>query len=920
ITTAARLQLDREILRRIADAGALVALDCFDRFRSAHAADAYRTFVARTLADGYRDLFTDYSALGRRLIGLVDGWTASVAEMLARLTADEEPLEKTFAIAAGEIASIESSLSDRHDGGRTVTRLTFASGGELIYKPRDVGIVTAWNDLLRWLASHGLSDAPAPLTVVEREGYGWVEHVPQTPAKDHSAAERYFARAGSLVFLAWLLEGRDLHMENVIAGPAGPVLVDVEALFHPASALDALTSSTAVAVAGNRIRSSVLNSGLLSFPQADPEGRIYDVGGLRGRGGYVLSHESLVWREVNRDSMRIEREETVAPPAKNVLYLHGEALSPDEFAGALTGGFASTWRLFLEHRDEILASGGPLARFAGKKVRVVFRPSNQYAIALRQMTAPSQQRRGIISGFLIDSLNRIFAGETERPLLWPLVAEERRALERLDIPLFLVPTDSDEIEIADGERLSGWSLRNGFEIVRERIASLDESGLAMQLSLLRASLLPHRDPVEQEPAESGPSFEIGSPIAAREDFLREAAAIGDEILSHAIHGDDGSVTWIAPEFLRLEERPDFGATYYLYGGVTGISIFLAALARVTRTDRFGAAALAALRPLRSLVGSSDAERLLRQEGIGGCNGIGSLVYAVNLTGELLDDPETTALAVDLARFIDEPRIASDERFDVEGGAAGAILALLALHRSTGEPWLLERARLCARHLLDRSLVEGGLRRWPGPDGFSLAGLAHGSAGYTLALARLGAAIGDTALIEAATESLRWEDSVFDPSSGNWPVFRRAGKPPVFMIAWCHGAAGIGLSRLSLRGLIKDDAVERGIERSTSTVLADSLFVVDHLCCGNLGRDELLVESGGEALEEARRRATVALDRRRNSGAWALQPDAEENRIFQPGFFRGLAGIGYSMLRLANPESLPSVLSFGNAAFLSRRRS
>jgi lantibiotic modifying enzyme len=32
--------------------------------------------------------------------------------------------------------------------------------------------------------------------------------------------------------------------------------------------------------------------------------------------------------------------------------------------------------------------------------------------------------------------------------------------------------------------------------------------------------------------------------------------------------------------------------------------------------------------------------------------------------------------------------------------------------------------------------------------------------------------------------------------------------------------------------------------------------------------------------------------------------------FAPGFFRGMAGIGYQLLRLADPNSLPSVLLWG----------
>ena len=55
-----------------------------------------------------------------------------------------------------------------------------------------------------------------------------------------------------------------------------------------------------------------------------------------------------------------------------------------------------------------------------------------------------------------------------------------------------------------------------------------------------------------------------------------------------------------------------------------------------------------------------------------------------------------------ARLITLERIAEDRHFDLLGGSAGALVALLVLHDECEgrEPWLLDQAMACGRHLLE----------------------------------------------------------------------------------------------------------------------------------------------------------------------------------------------------------------------------
>ena len=51
-------------------------------------------------------------------------------------------------------------------------------------------------------------------------------------------------------------------------------------------------------------------------------------------------------------------------------------------------------------------------------------------------------------------------------------------------------------------------------------------------------------------------------------------------------------------------------------------------------------------------------------------------------------------------------------------------------------------------------------------------------------------------------------------------------------------------------------------------------------------------------------------RARERGHFRLSTGGAEYEVFTPGFFQGLSGIAYTLLRFADARRLPSVLAFG----------
>lgn len=128
-----------------------------------------------------------------------------------------------------------------------------------------------------------------------------------------------------------------------------------------------------------------------------------------------------------------------------------------------------------------------------------------------------------------------------------------------------------------------------------------------------------------------------------------------------------------------------------------------------------------------------------------------------------------------------------------------------------------------------------------------------------------------------------------------------------MVAWCHGAAGIGLSRLAMRS---DPGVTAGHEEIATAVGATLTrgFGDNHcLCHGDLGNLDLLLQAGQvlghQAWAEAAEQHTLRiLDEVEQSG-WRC---GITRPVDVPGLMTGLAGIGYGMLRLAHPRAVPPV--------------
>jgi type 2 lantibiotic biosynthesis protein LanM len=516
------------------------------------------------------------------------------------------------------------------------------------------------------------------------------------------------------------------------------------------------------------------------------------------------------------------------------------------------------------------------------------------------------------------------------------LALEQEALAQLDIPYFAAPANDNALPLSAQQKIEQFFSQPSFNRVMDRLGRLNKADLAWQVDIIRASAYarltadPHQTGLEDEDKSFHPSSLTRSiqPSA----LVQQAVKIAQELQERAISPANGRVAaWLGldylPELQRYQLQP---LRYDFYSGNGGIALFLAALAQVSGDTQFERQALSALQLIRqalpqlaSIRPGSDADKIIKATYLGGAVGFGSLLYVLVRVSQLLADSALLAEAGQVAALITPELIAADTKFDVMLGASGAILGLLTLYQATTDPAVLAQAVTCGRHLLAKRVASPtGHQVWPTLHGKFLSGFAHGAAGIAYALLRLHQTLQGTMMAEdgisdpssfltAAEEAMNYERSLFSVEAGNWPDLRKPTEMPAFATGWCHGASGIGLARLGAWEMLNTPLICQDIEAALYLTQQAGLADVDHLCCGNFGRLELLLVasrclSRPELEDMARQQAAWLVNRANQTGSFQLFP-SQAQVIYQPGFFQGTAGIGYQLLRLAQPDLLPSAL-------------
>ena len=892
--------------------------------------ERFAAFLARLRDPGTAAaLLAEYPVLARQVSLDLETFREATAEIFSHLAADWPEIVGRFFGGAdpGALTGLDGGAGDRHCRGRSVRLLTFASGARLVYKPRSLKAEADFQELLAWVnATAGPQGAPAEpplrtLAVLDRGGHGWMEFAAAAPCESAAEVARFHERLGGLLAVLYALAATDCHYENLIAAGAHPVVVDLEALFHPQIQRGG-APRPAADLRSQLALHSVLRVGLLPFQVGGEDGSEgVDISGVSAVGGQPTPNKVIQWQGTGTDEMRAVRDRGVMEGGQNRPTLDGEPAQVGEYREEMTRGFAAVYRRLAARREAFL---GELARFAEDPVRVVLRPTQIYGLLLGESFHPDYLRDPADRARLFDRLGL----ELEhQPNLARVLAAEHRDLTEGDIPFFSTLPSSRDLWTSRGERIPDFLAEPAFEMVARRVRTLGEEDLRRQLWLLRLSLgtqLLNRDDLEWTSYTPDPAAPRLSPAARRESCLRHARAIGAWFAEMAVREGEHA-SWIGLEYRNkrwsLEPTPED-----LYAGLPGIALFLGFLGEVAGDPEATELARAAVSTLRLQVAARPDGVPATSESIGAFQGWGGIVWTLAQLGALWGDSELLAAAEAMAeRF--PALLPGDDDLDLIGGTAGALLGLLALHGATGSARVLAVARDCGERLLSLAEPWGAGLGWRTRLAAErpLAGISHGVGGIALALLRLGEATGDPRFLAAALDGFAGERERFwgdlerllrAPAGGEKPA-----PESTVAVAWCYGAPGVGLTRLQAlphaRTAEEGSALRREIAQALNRTLERGPGQNHCLCHGDLGNLDFLLQAGERLGDPA-----LAADRHRFLEIVLASLDRDgwlcgtRGSIDSPGLMNGFAGIGLGLLRMVAPERVPSVLSLEGPATAS----
>lgn len=804
--------------------------------------------------------------------------------------------------AAGPVTGVSGDGADLHFCGQ-LTFVVQTERARFVYKPHDCRIDEAFGAIVgRWFAD----DLVVP-RVLARDGYGWCSFVEHAPVREPEGVDRYFFHLGRATALLQALGSTDMHSENWIAQGERPALVDLETVLAPVPRVfndpavwpEGTTGGQGFVRDCNR---SLIPSGLL--PQRAPGSgdETRDAGGSSSGKNY---------------SVLLDAD----PGSRCLPTLDGQPHTVLGHEDAFFEGFSSGYDTCLEHREELLAC---LDAFAEVPVRRLLRQTNYYAILQDRLSRPAYLQATEKRAEALGRMGDYFAkhGATH---LAPIAQWEASCLLNGDIPYFCARGDSHDLcgygcterDVVVPEFFEASAIENAREHI-ERLGTVEqrfEEG-ALRQALAQALLPARHETVSARddgarPESEPVSRDALSPRQAREEAEKIFWTIEQALLT----GPSGESSWImrVGESDHLREAP---AT--LAQGTAGLGVFFAAC-----TQAFGRGTAAQARAcelaelcldkIESTIAALSRARSIPEEAVplGITGGIGGTLLALAHMERLLPTGRAWKLAHALAELLDKVSLQDAGQSDVFSGTAGLVVGLCADPVLSATDLFARHLRRAAERLLAQRSPAIGDRLWDTLGrGRAISGAGHGMVGIAAALLSAARILKDERYVPAARDALDFEHATYCEQLGTWPDLRTTAHPTRAMHGLCSGAPGMGMALLRCQDELRLMGLEVGwplaldedITRAVSACLTRPLLPRDHLCCGNSASVDLLLETGRSDCHKAAAALMGSAARR----GWRLLPPHMQ-QAFCPDLWHGVAGVGYELLRLADPRGVRPIL-------------
>lgn len=876
---------------------------------------AYKDFCYKALyTDLYLELLRKYPVLAKLIGTFCTNWVTNTNELLSRIQTDKEILVETYGIKYDEkVSSISSYLSDLHNYNRGVSKIQFSGGKSIIYKPRNIDIEKAFFEkFIAWFNSNSTLPDQKILKVLPRNEYGWVEYVEHLPCKNKLEARSYYYRFGSLLSILHLLSATDYHNENLIASAGYPVIIDCETLLSPHinstyKPLNKLTS-----LIDELYGNSVSRVGILPQWLMGPNGEIYDNSSLGSKIDYYTPYQKRNWQEINRDLMSFVYVNQKPESNKNVVYLNSARVNPFDYSDAFEKGFLDTYKYILRNRNKIRSVIKD--SFNNLTLRFIFRPTKIYTLLQDGLLHPEYMTSGIKRSINIDYLSLGLLGNLHTKFrYWKILEPEYEQMDNFDVPYFGINSSFKNIYSEHKLLFSNCLRMSGVDQVLHKLNNMSRKDLTWQLKII-SNLIKTKKVIKRHGNSSKNHLRHEQTLLTKEQLIKEAMKIGNDLNKKALISTDRRCTWVSYVSNLMDHSHGYKPIGYdLANGNMGTSLFLFALFSVTHNKRFQTLGQIALEPIYDVLKYTwSRHEFVDQFGIGITSGVSSIIYGLLKIYEITKNQVFLNVSEDFRDLITNPNIKASLRQDVVSGTAGCILALVKLQKLRPSHKNKELIDACVQNIWQSKIhPTNNTSAWEYQTGKCLTGFSHGASGIAYSLSKVLDLSNKQSLNNLINSIIAFETSNYSSKYNNWADYRFENVR-WDSVSWCHGATGVGFSRLGILGKLDNTIIRNDLNKALTKTRHSGVGYIDTLCCGNFGKIDLLLTSGiklkdDNLAREAQNMATEVISRRKHV-SFNLFKNFNTQDI-NVGFFQGISGIGYELLRLAYPDRFKSVLMF-----------
>lgn len=782
------------------------------------------------------------------------------------------------------VEKVTTGLSDVHQGGRSVAKILFDNGEVLFYKPHCLKKEVLFQKVYQSCCL--LAGVPTKeLRVLDCTVYGWEECVYSRSCDTEEGLKRYYERMGILLFLCYMMNASDMHGENVIADGEYPFLIDLETF---PGCYEEGAIQNANDMIREELKQSVLYTGLLPVIQWGQQGEGVVLNALHRKGKVKAPIRVPVLLNPKSSSVAIGYTEGELNLSNSIPKYDEKESNPAEHKKEICKGFKEAYLWMLREQESIREQ---LSLFFEEGSRYLIRHTQQYSMYLRT---------SLYADFLESSEKRYLflhvldKGRVGRSKQEQFLEYERRELEQMHIPIFYVSGVRHAVFDGDGKEYPEFLTVSMQELWEKKLQKLGMEDLEKQLRYIELSLalLEERN---QKTFERRICSGVATSLEKRkENFIKTTA---DTICRTAfIFGED--INWSGLRFYDEKSWNIVPLGMYLYDGISGLACFMACVRKKYPNPHYEQIYRLLKKKLFDYTdGVISGKSSLESEHTGALIGEGSIIHAYVLLYEITKEADYLSYAKKHEEILPE-LLEKATVMDYLSGYAGLIVVLLKLYRLTGDD-----KESCFAVELEKEMWKRVQKQEVGcgwslfEDKPPLAGMAHGNSGFILAYAYLYEAIRDDSYLEKMRMLIEYENHLYSKELGNWKDLRKEGKEKRTLTAWCHGAAGILLSRLKLRQcevFEDEEIVEKDIERCVAALLTAEDVEDVCLCHGMAGRmlilQRYLKNAEHEQLQKKQQEMEERLLERLEN-----QKDLRTQEWHNVSLMMGMSGVGMAFL-------------------------